>query len=189
MITDLTFGLYLLYCHLVAPVDCLSTIASTIAWNTRVRVKSGNSLWSIVSVQAPLTVHAGCLISTVEANPSSRELARCVEAPHLPLNLRVEVAFVRVAEALTHLTIVAGYKLARPPSLLVEHRATGVAKGSASIVATLALVITGSCYRAVRGMTMAGALASDGDVLDGVEVLPGHAGELWVIAVRQDGLV
>ena len=36
---------------------------------------------------------------------------------------------------------------------------------------------------------MAGALASDGDVLDRVEVLPGHAGELWVIAVCQDGLV
>ena len=146
-------------------------------------------MWSVVTIQAPLAVHPGRFIPTVEANTASRELPCRVQAAHLTLHLRVKVALVGVAEALAHLAVVARYELAGTPSLLVEHGAAGVAEGATGVVTTLALIITAPCDWTVRSVPMAWALAPDGDVLDGVEVLSGHTGKLRMVAVRQDRLV
>ena len=144
---------------------------------------------SVVTIQAALAVYPRSFVPTVEANTSSRELPSRVQASHLSLHLRVKVALVGVTKALTHLAVVPRYELAGTPSLLVEHGAAGVTEGTTSVVTTLALVITGPCHWTVRSVPMAWALAPDGDVLNRVEVLSGHAGKLRMVAVRQDGLV
>ena len=136
-------------CNLVATVDSLCPITAAVARNTRVWVEARDSLWSVVTIQAALAVHPGCFIPAVEANTSSRELPSRVQASHFPLHLRVEVALVGVTKALTHLAVVPRYELAGAPSLLVEHGAAGVAEGAASVVTTLALIITSPCHRAV----------------------------------------
>ena len=127
--------------NLIASVDSLCAVATTIAGNARVWIKAGNSLRPIESVQAALAVHSGGFVSTVEANAASRELSRCVQASHLSFHLRVKVALIGVAEALTHLAVVPGDELAGPPSLLVEHRAAGVAESPASVVTTLTFIV------------------------------------------------
>ena len=175
--------------NLIASVDSLCAVAATIAGNARVWIKAGNSLRPIESVQAALAVHSGGFVSTVEANAASRELSRGVQASHLSFHLRVKVALVGVTKTLAHLAVVPRYELAGTPSLLVEHGAAGIAEGATGVVATLALIITAPRHRTVRSVPVAWALAPDGDVLDGVEILSGHAGKLWMVAVRQDGLV
>ena len=149
---------------LVAAVHTLSSMTPAVAADTGAWVKPGDPLRAVVAVEAPLTVDSCGLVPAVETDASARILACGVQTPHLSLHLRVEVALVRMAEALAHLAVIARYELSRPPSLLVEHWTAGVAEGATGVVPALALVVAGLCDGALGGVAVAGALASDGDV-------------------------
>ena len=94
-----------------------------------------------------------------------------------------------MAKTLTPFTVIARDELARPPSLLVEHGAAGVAQLSAGVVLAGTLVVATAGHRAVASMAMAGTLAADGDILDGVEVAPSNVKILGDRIVQENVLV
>lgn len=136
----------------------------------KARSGEGGSGRAEVSVQAFLTVDARREVGAVEANASALENVVDRQTPALPVHLRVVAALLGVPVTLA---LLANGRLAHSaglPGPLVEKRTAALAVGSARVV--LAATLGPLHFRVVRtggSVSVADALAADGNVLDGIK--------------------
>lgn len=136
----------------------------------KARSGEGGSGRAEVSVQAFLAVDARREVGAVEANASALENVVNRQTPALPVHLRVVAALLGVPVTLA---LLANGRLAHSaglPGPLVEERTAALAVGSARVV--LAATLGPLHFRVVRAggsVSVADALAADGNVLDGIK--------------------
>jgi hypothetical protein len=140
----------------------------TSAW--KARSSEGRSGRAEVSVQTFLAVDARCEISAIEANASALENIVDRQTPALSIHQRVVAALLGMAVTLALLANGRFSHRSGFPWPLVEQRTAALAIRSASVV--LATALGPRHFRVVRTggrVSVADALAADGNVFDGIK--------------------
>lgn len=148
------------------------------AGNAAIGGMDRNAIRAVIALSTLLTVYTGCVMLTVNADPSTCIEALDIQACLLPLNIRIIVTVSGVSMAVACFTLIALLPRGRPPAPLIVPHATAITRVPASIV----LAFTPKQFFRIVciahfSMAVANTPPTDADILYAVIIPPGDG---WI---------